>query len=141
MEHDLIFYQFSRSKVERGDFSHFLSLYAVSYTHLDVYKRQKQTTHFTAQIRIIGAKKSKTIEIEHHPHDDFPKTHIVSRSIGCQGQVCCEVKMWSVYGEFTAFEFRAKAPPKTARNQLLAITVDETGLTISGTDLQQTSSN
>jgi len=27
MEHDLIFYQFSRSKVERGDFSHFLSLY------------------------------------------------------------------------------------------------------------------
>jgi hypothetical protein len=25
---DLIFYQFSRSKVERGDFSHFLSLYA-----------------------------------------------------------------------------------------------------------------
>ena len=28
MEHDLIFYQFSRSKVERGDFSHFLSLYA-----------------------------------------------------------------------------------------------------------------
>ena len=28
MEHDLIFYQFSRSKVERGDFSHFLNLYA-----------------------------------------------------------------------------------------------------------------
>jgi hypothetical protein len=28
MEGDLIFYQFSRSKVERGDFSHFLSLYA-----------------------------------------------------------------------------------------------------------------
>ena len=28
MEHDLIFYQFSRSKVERGDFSHFLGLYA-----------------------------------------------------------------------------------------------------------------
>ena len=27
MEHDLIFYQFSRSKVERGDFRHFLSLY------------------------------------------------------------------------------------------------------------------
>ena len=28
MERDLIFYQFSRSKVERGDFSHFLSLYS-----------------------------------------------------------------------------------------------------------------
>ena len=28
MEHDLIFYQFSRAKVERGDFRHFLSLYA-----------------------------------------------------------------------------------------------------------------
>jgi hypothetical protein len=28
MEHDLILYQFSRTKVERGDFSHFLSLYA-----------------------------------------------------------------------------------------------------------------
>jgi hypothetical protein len=28
MEHDLILYQFSRSKVERGDFNHFLSLYA-----------------------------------------------------------------------------------------------------------------
>ena len=28
MEPDLIIYQFSRSKVERGDFSHFLSLYA-----------------------------------------------------------------------------------------------------------------
>ena len=28
MDSDLIFYQFSRSKVERGDFSHFLSLYA-----------------------------------------------------------------------------------------------------------------
>ena len=28
MERDLIFYQFSRSKVEHGDFSHFLSLYA-----------------------------------------------------------------------------------------------------------------
>ena len=28
MEHDLIFYQFSRLKVERGDFSHFLNLYA-----------------------------------------------------------------------------------------------------------------
>jgi hypothetical protein len=28
MERDLIYYQFSRSKVERGDFSHFLSLYA-----------------------------------------------------------------------------------------------------------------
>ena len=28
MGSDLIFYQFSRSKVERGDFSHFLSLYA-----------------------------------------------------------------------------------------------------------------
>ena len=28
MERDLIFYQFSRSKVERGDFSHFLNLYA-----------------------------------------------------------------------------------------------------------------
>ena len=28
MEGDLIFYQFSRSKVERGDFGHFLSLYA-----------------------------------------------------------------------------------------------------------------
>ena len=28
MGHDLILYQFSRSKVERGDFSHFLSLYA-----------------------------------------------------------------------------------------------------------------
>jgi hypothetical protein len=28
MGHDLIFYEFSRSKVERGDFSHFLSLYA-----------------------------------------------------------------------------------------------------------------
>jgi hypothetical protein len=28
MEHDLIFYQFSRSKVERCDFTHFLSLYA-----------------------------------------------------------------------------------------------------------------
>ena len=27
MEGDLIFYQFSRSKVERGDFGHFLSLY------------------------------------------------------------------------------------------------------------------
>jgi hypothetical protein len=27
MDRDLIFYQFSRSKVERGDFSHFLSLY------------------------------------------------------------------------------------------------------------------
>jgi hypothetical protein len=27
MEHDLIFYQFSRSKVERGDFRHFLGLY------------------------------------------------------------------------------------------------------------------
>jgi hypothetical protein len=29
MEHDLIMYQFSRSKVERGDFSHFLSLYSL----------------------------------------------------------------------------------------------------------------
>jgi hypothetical protein len=28
MGHDLIFYQFSRSKMERGDFSHFLDLYA-----------------------------------------------------------------------------------------------------------------
>ena len=28
MAGDLIFYQFSRTKVERGDFSHFLSLYA-----------------------------------------------------------------------------------------------------------------
>jgi hypothetical protein len=28
MGHDLIFYQFSRSKVERGDFGHFLGLYA-----------------------------------------------------------------------------------------------------------------
>jgi hypothetical protein len=28
MDHDLIVYQFSRSKVERGDFRHFLSLYA-----------------------------------------------------------------------------------------------------------------
>ena len=28
MEGDLIFYQFSRSKVERGEFGHFLSLYA-----------------------------------------------------------------------------------------------------------------
>jgi hypothetical protein len=28
MDSDLIFYQFSRSKVERGDFSHFLGLYA-----------------------------------------------------------------------------------------------------------------
>ena len=28
MPDDLIVYQFSRSKVERGDFSHFLSLYA-----------------------------------------------------------------------------------------------------------------
>ena len=28
MKHDLIFYQFSRSKVEQCDFSHFLSLYA-----------------------------------------------------------------------------------------------------------------
>jgi hypothetical protein len=28
MSNDLIFYQFSRDKVERGDFSHFLSLYA-----------------------------------------------------------------------------------------------------------------
>jgi hypothetical protein len=28
MEHDLIVYQFSRSKVERSDFQHFLSLYA-----------------------------------------------------------------------------------------------------------------
>ena len=28
MTEDLIFYQFSRSKVERGDFSHFLSLHA-----------------------------------------------------------------------------------------------------------------
>jgi hypothetical protein len=28
MEGDVIFYQFSRSKVERCDFSHFLSLYA-----------------------------------------------------------------------------------------------------------------
>src|SRR3974377_2469922 len=28
MDHDLICYQFSRSKVERADFSHFLSLYA-----------------------------------------------------------------------------------------------------------------
>lgn len=28
MEHDLIFYQFSRAKVEQGEFSHFLSLYA-----------------------------------------------------------------------------------------------------------------
>jgi hypothetical protein len=28
MDSDLIFYQFSRSKVERGDFSHFLNLYA-----------------------------------------------------------------------------------------------------------------
>jgi hypothetical protein len=28
MEHEGIVYQFSRSKVERGDFSHFLSLYA-----------------------------------------------------------------------------------------------------------------
>lgn len=28
MTEDIIFYQFSRSKVERGDFSHFLSLYA-----------------------------------------------------------------------------------------------------------------
>lgn len=29
MENDVILYQFSRSKVERGDFSHFLSLYAL----------------------------------------------------------------------------------------------------------------
>jgi hypothetical protein len=29
MAGDLIFYQFSRSKVERGDFSHFLGLYAL----------------------------------------------------------------------------------------------------------------
>ena len=28
MDSDLIFYQFSRSKVERGDFGHFLNLYA-----------------------------------------------------------------------------------------------------------------
>jgi hypothetical protein len=28
MASDLIFYQFSRSKVERGDFRHFLDLYA-----------------------------------------------------------------------------------------------------------------
>ena len=28
MEGDLILYQFSRSKVERGDFGHFLGLYA-----------------------------------------------------------------------------------------------------------------
>ena len=28
MEGDVIFYQFSRSKVEECDFSHFLSLYA-----------------------------------------------------------------------------------------------------------------
>jgi hypothetical protein len=28
VDHDLIFYQFSRCKVERGDFSHFLKLYA-----------------------------------------------------------------------------------------------------------------
>ena len=30
MDRDLIFYQFSRSKVERGDFSHFLSLYGTA---------------------------------------------------------------------------------------------------------------
>jgi hypothetical protein len=29
MNDTLIFYEFSRSKVERGDFSHFLSLYSV----------------------------------------------------------------------------------------------------------------
>jgi hypothetical protein len=29
MDHDLIFYEFSRSKVERGDFTHFLNLYAL----------------------------------------------------------------------------------------------------------------
>lgn len=29
MDHDLIFYQFSRFKIERGDFSHFLGLYAL----------------------------------------------------------------------------------------------------------------
>ena len=29
MGHDLIFYEFSRAKVERGDFRHFLSLYAL----------------------------------------------------------------------------------------------------------------
>jgi hypothetical protein len=28
MDYDLISYQFSREKVERGDFKHFLSLYA-----------------------------------------------------------------------------------------------------------------
>jgi len=27
MNHDLVVYQFSRSKVQRGDFSHFLSVY------------------------------------------------------------------------------------------------------------------
>jgi hypothetical protein len=33
MDHDLIFYQFNRSKVERGDFSHFLNLYALDKLH------------------------------------------------------------------------------------------------------------
>ena len=28
MNHDLVVYQFSRAKVERGDFSHFLSVYS-----------------------------------------------------------------------------------------------------------------
>jgi len=33
MAGDLIFYQFSRSKVECGDFSHFLGLYAPEAAH------------------------------------------------------------------------------------------------------------
>ncbi|MGA2865207.1 MAG: hypothetical protein ABSF95_12090 [Verrucomicrobiota bacterium] len=46
---DLIFYQFSRSKVERGDFHHFLGLYAPD--KLPAGRRVRQRQEIQAGLR------------------------------------------------------------------------------------------
>jgi len=71
----------------------------------------------------------------------FQKPTSFPAPLDAKAKSAARSKCGQFMGNLQLLSSASKAPPKTARNQLLAITVDETGLTISGTDLQQTSSN
>jgi hypothetical protein len=92
----------------------------------------KQSSHFIAQLRFGGTSAQNPIELEHRPRHDVPKIWTVTSTQSRPGSVICEVEVWTVFGERTAFRFTSNVDAVSATQPFLQIHADEFGLTISG---------
>ena len=93
-----------------------------------------QTTHFRAKFRFAGDSKRKAVEIEHHPQLDPPRAWMMRCTRDRSALARCQVDIWTVFGEHTAFGFSCAFEPNSSDKRLVKVTADKSGLKIFGVE-------